>query len=429
MCLPASTCTGLRPGQGTNRNEGLHRLLNGMNMNACCGPELACARLTQAFFHRNETIQATREGRRPLTIHEYAATTMSNSVTEVFGFLPETSATETVASSLTNPMAPFAVAHAVCAGTSCMDTSTATTAAASSGLVSKLQEKAAQHAVCALTYEHMYRQIEALSTTQSVDYSRLLFLELASEACPPWATSTEEDDNNTVNALLQSYGFDREELPLPPLAAVATAAYRQLSDVSTPADVKHSVAHLTAMSGTLDDYDTFRAQLLEALQGYVQTCEFPLLISPEAQAQLSQAVLDQSWSDVYFVDVILRCLAAILHTPMVIFTSFLDFPVVQYVPQHPPLSCLHPMYRPCPSKILACAGCSHPVAFLVLFLQHQCIVPLQQTRYIQQRQCQAPRWQPIHTICFQAPVAFKDWRPLHQLYPVRTRLQLCLCDA
>ena len=99
MCLPASTCTGLRPGQGTNRNEGLHRLLNGMNMNARYGPELACARLTQAFFHHNETIQATHEGRRPLTIHEYAATTMSNSVTEVFGFLPETSATETVASS------------------------------------------------------------------------------------------------------------------------------------------------------------------------------------------------------------------------------------------------------------------------------------------------------------------------------------------
>ena len=221
-------------------------------------------------------------------------TTVSNSVTEVFGFLPETSATETVASSLTNPMAPFAVAHAICAGTSCMDTSTATTAAAPSGLVSKLQEKVAQHAVCALTYEHMYRQIEALSTTQSVDYSRLLFLELASEACPPWATSTGENDNNTINALLQSYGFDREQTPLPPLAAVATAAYRQLSDVSTPADVKHSVAHLTAMSGTLDDYDTFRAQLLEALQDYVQTCELPLLISPEAQAQLSQAVLDQS---------------------------------------------------------------------------------------------------------------------------------------
>ena len=139
MCFPASTCTGLRPSQGTNRNEGLHRLLNGMNMNARYGPELACARLTQAFFHRNETIQATHEGRRPLTIHEYAVTTVSNSVTEVFGFLPETSATETVASNLTNPMAPFAVAHAICAGTSCMDTSTATTAAAPSGLVSKLQ--------------------------------------------------------------------------------------------------------------------------------------------------------------------------------------------------------------------------------------------------------------------------------------------------
>ena len=130
----------------------------------------------------------------------------------------------------------------------------------------------------------------------------------------------------------------------PPLAAVATAAYHQLSDVSTPADVKHSVAHLTAMSGTLDDYDTFRAQLLEALQGYVQTCELPLLISPEAQAQLSQAVLDQSWSDVYFMDVILRCLAVILYTPTVIFTSSLDFPVVHYVPQHLPLSRLHPIY-------------------------------------------------------------------------------------
>ena len=140
-----------------------------------------------------------------------------------------------------------------------MDTSTATSAAASSsGLVSKLQEKAARHAVRALTYEHMYRQIEALSTTQPIDYSRLLFLELASEACPPWATSTEEDDNNTINALLQSHGFGREQPPLPPLAAVATAAYHQLSDVSTPADVRHSVAHLTAMSGTLDDYDTFR---------------------------------------------------------------------------------------------------------------------------------------------------------------------------
>ena len=92
------------------------------------------------------------------------------------------------------------------------------------------------------------------------------------------------------------------------------------------------------MSGTLDDYDTFKTQLLEALQDYVQTCELLLLISPEAQAQLSQAVLDQSWSDVYFMDVILRCLAVILHTPTVAFTSSLDFPVVHYVPQHPPLS-------------------------------------------------------------------------------------------
>ena len=56
--LPFFSTIGLRPGQGTNHNETLHCLLKRMSMNAHYGPELAFSHLAQAFFQRNETIQA-----------------------------------------------------------------------------------------------------------------------------------------------------------------------------------------------------------------------------------------------------------------------------------------------------------------------------------------------------------------------------------
>ena len=93
--LPLCSTIGLRPGQGTNRNESLHRLLNSMNMNARYGPELAFSRLAQAFFQRNETIKARLDKRPPQSIEEYAATTAANSTREVFGYLPETTALAT----------------------------------------------------------------------------------------------------------------------------------------------------------------------------------------------------------------------------------------------------------------------------------------------------------------------------------------------
>lgn len=86
--LFSSTYTGLKPGEGTNYNEGLNCLLNNITMNAQYGPELATARLTQAFFQHNEAIEAARNGRHCRGIQEYTAATMSNCETEAFGPRP-----------------------------------------------------------------------------------------------------------------------------------------------------------------------------------------------------------------------------------------------------------------------------------------------------------------------------------------------------
>ena len=64
--------SGIKPGRGTNRNEGLHRTLNKIMGSSRYGVELSYALLTQCFYQHNERIQAKVEGRCEFPIEQHS---------------------------------------------------------------------------------------------------------------------------------------------------------------------------------------------------------------------------------------------------------------------------------------------------------------------------------------------------------------------
>jgi len=65
----------IEPGEGTNRNERLHRDINKILCNSRYGVELGYALLACTFFHHNERIRAKQYGRceRPIEVIEEGA--------------------------------------------------------------------------------------------------------------------------------------------------------------------------------------------------------------------------------------------------------------------------------------------------------------------------------------------------------------------
>ena len=78
--------SGILPGRGTNRNERLHRDLNAHMSSSRYGVELAYALLTSALFTHNEYISAKRDGRTALPITAYS-NSHNEDVTELFGLV------------------------------------------------------------------------------------------------------------------------------------------------------------------------------------------------------------------------------------------------------------------------------------------------------------------------------------------------------
>ena len=346
VCVLSSTCTGLRPGQGTNRNEGLHRLLNSMNIHARYGPEFAAARLTRVFFQHNEVIQAAQEGRCTRTIQDYAAVTMANTTEETFGLLPEIapSTTESTTPTSMQQMSPLQAINKIMTGMSTIGDSDEETPDTSLGSGPDLQVQARQHAIQALTYEHVYTAIKELASTLQVDYHRLPFLELADDIFVTAAASATGSNSSSLDTLIESFGLEKELPPLPPLDAAAKAVFQQLTATSSTPAVKAFLLDLIPGSRLSQDYHTFRHQLLLLLSDYIQTYELPITITPADQRQLALSILDPMWASTQFLTVILRCLATALHTPIILLTSSTDMPLLPYIPQEPPLSGLQPIY-------------------------------------------------------------------------------------
>ena len=87
--------SGIKPGRGTNRNEALHKELNRIMSSSRYGVELAFALLCTTFFRHNEHLQAKADGRNERPIEHYATYYEHHSNTgEMFGltFKPPSSA-------------------------------------------------------------------------------------------------------------------------------------------------------------------------------------------------------------------------------------------------------------------------------------------------------------------------------------------------
>ena len=64
--------SGIKPGRGTNRNEGLHKNLNKIMGSSRYGVELSYALLTECFYQNNERIQAKVESRCEFPIEQHS---------------------------------------------------------------------------------------------------------------------------------------------------------------------------------------------------------------------------------------------------------------------------------------------------------------------------------------------------------------------
>ena len=88
MTSPLSTA-GIRAGQGTNRNEGLHCLINDITSSCRYSPQLAYTRLTMAFYQHNERIHKKITGNNYRSIQEYALEKAHCRPQESFGINPQ----------------------------------------------------------------------------------------------------------------------------------------------------------------------------------------------------------------------------------------------------------------------------------------------------------------------------------------------------
>ena len=206
---------------------------------------------------------------------------------------------------------------------------------------SDFTQEAAAFAARALAYEYTYAHITALSSTSTMGFHRFPFLELVSDTLSS-SIQPDIDHSASLDALLDSLSLQKSPSAQPPLIAAALALYQQLA--TAPLEVQaFCCAHLPRLRAA-DPWEKFSSTHLAMVHEYMQTCELPIDLAWQDQLQLEEAILCSDWCDMEFVNISLCCLAATIHTPVIVITSSSYFPVVPLIPQDLPLSGLQPIY-------------------------------------------------------------------------------------
>ena len=277
---------------------------------------------------------------------EYIATRSASTTSETFGFLQETPVpvvASTPSTDLRQPE-PVELISSLLAGTSNNYSTCDDNGPDTSNSSHHFDSTASHHAARAIAYEHIYNHLNGLSATRSLDFRRFPFLELMSDTFTLHAASATCDSISKLDKLVASLALHKDPSPMPLLLAATKASFHGLNHPSTTQYTRTFFATIFPGENSLQTFNSFYTVVLHGLAQYIQTCDLPVALSTEQQVQLSKDITATDWCDFRFLDVVLRCLAATIHTPIILLTASSQFPIMPFIPQDLPLSGLDPLF-------------------------------------------------------------------------------------
>ena len=293
-------------GQGTNRNEGLHRIINEITASCRYSPELAYSRLTAAFYHHNEVICAKMAGKDYRSIFRYAAETLhcQTGPGEKFGLVAETKST-------TEPLVVD----------ECSSIST----------VPNLDSACEIYAHLAIMYTTVFEQAQRYTSTE-LDYRRFPFLQFATGDLLLRNSPTQM---LTIDAYLTTWNLKQigDASSLFSALSIMLLSYFQTTD----GDGQEFMSELFSV----DKLPTTSPEILSNLQCLIHDTllefEVSVDITYNQQLQLAHEVCTNDWYDHIMLETILKCIASALHLPIMLHTRVTSFPIEPFLPQAPPL--------------------------------------------------------------------------------------------
>ena len=338
---------GLRPGQGTNKNEGLHRIVNEISGSCRYSPELSYAWLTGAFFHHNEAISAKQMQRRAKTISQYSLEGATSSP-EPFGFttrnaFPCTCVVADPEDSTGTPTKdPLNVMYIISSSEDYFEDNQLMGSHKNNEFAdTDYILRAKTYVLHALAHQVTYNHVSQLSSTSGFDYHCFPFLETCSTL---HIRGSEPGNSFNLDCQLKSLQMEKVAFPLPPLPLIAKIIYQQLLTNCESSEIQTFMFNCLSTASLPVNSDALLALLQSLLHDILLSYQAPFSVTYEQQIQLSHEVCHEHWCDVEFIHIVLRCLSTILRTPIVLLTGHLDFPCVPFIPSELSLSCLTPVY-------------------------------------------------------------------------------------
>lgn len=368
--------SGIKPGRGTNRNENLHKDLNKIMSNSKYGVELAYALLTVNFFNHNERMAAKHEQRmeHPIQCYtnlsmlsperfglKFAQDHMACSSTEKDGFsklkITSSSYTQIYNRVMHTPLPE--VGH-VKQRDNFIDNEDDMTPAANIDLtltgVNECDEFIHVYTLKkilmqSISWYFTHKFIQDMSETAQIRIDQIPFMISATSdlSSSIMGITQEEEDTGEkiIDNLLKSWNLKRQEMPRDGNCLFYSVAYNLKTQVergNTDLNSILDVLQIDAIHSTLSQIaSTLRECVVKEWLGENSTFYHGFITKDQLQTEALEFLKDGAFTmDVG--DLAVTALCNLLHTPLVIFTSRPNQPILVQNPTYSTMASPHPIY-------------------------------------------------------------------------------------
>lgn len=359
----------IRPGRGTNRNEALHRNINAIIKSSRYGIELAYALLSTCFYSHNEYHLSLKEHRvaRPIAVYEEILKSIPVNCKETFG-ITLTRDRPNVVDQHKHQSEPHLdinkstykdffeclsgstqTSHIVTRGVLSQGSGTDSdsdddTAGIDNTNVSVLVAR--NILLSALGLYFIHKKLTSLSSTAILHRSKLPFMntlisDMFCQAQPTIPMKENESDahRKRLNDVLSMWNFKGLSVPGDGnclFTAVAVNLQHLATKSKDLSDHLQSLGIQVCEDGVPNIIKKLRKSVVDELLGS-NTTEYQSFLSHEQLPTQAQRFLRDGEFMGEIGDLMVKALCNVLQTPIILFTSVKDMPIIVCTPTHNPL--------------------------------------------------------------------------------------------
>ena len=349
--------SGIKPGRGTNRNEALHKYLNMYTKSSKYGVELANMILT-SFYQHNELISAKKEKHSPKLLMKFQQELRETPVTEKFGLIqssmlsgPENlSADNSDISILSFDQSSYSdIVERLYSSDVSFEGIDEDGSLAIVNAVDILLR--------AIGWYTIYTTMSKYTTTALLSCTDIPFMRENFGYILMWQENLTDSNHSGAEALanvLDSWNFSKVEIPgdgnclFTAVALYLETVYPSLPSSHPRTDIINSLGvTMGTSSTTYSIIDALRKVVVQEWLGQNSQYYTGFLSSVQLEHEAAR-FLDNGEFTGELGDLVIAALSNVLQSPIVVFTSIQNLPVLVITPSH------HVMNNPSPIHLAYC---------------------------------------------------------------------------